>query len=333
MKIIAIAFTKNGGEVAKLLADKMNTDGYIISTHPTDGLKTFSSLHTVTKEGWEDYDALVFIGAAGIAVRAIAPYVDNKANDRAVVVVDEKGDFVIPILSGHIGGANELAKKIAAVTGGTAVITTATDINNKFSVDTFAVKNNLYIGDTKLIKEISSRVLDGEKIGLYSDYELKNIPDIFTENAETGMCISHENKKPFPITLNLIPKNVVLGIGCKRNCEKVEESVLEFLKSNNLDVNALSVVATIDIKKNEKGITDFCSKYSLPLMTFTADELGDTKGDFTPSEFVLKTVGVDNVCERAVCAAGAKLTYKKTALNGTAIAAGTLKTDIDFEVN
>ena len=331
MKIIAIAFTKNGGKIAKLLADKINADGYIISTHPTDGLHTFSSLHTVTKEGWENYDALVFIGACGIAVRAIAPYVDNKAEDRAVVVVDEKGDFAIPILSGHIGGANELAKKIAAVTGGTAVITTATDINNKFSVDTFAVKNSLHIGDTKLIKEISSRVLDGEKIGLYSDCELQNIPDIFTESAKVGICISHENKKPFPVTLNLIPKNLVLGIGCKRNCENVEASVHEFLKSNYLDINALSAVATIDIKKNEKGITDFCGKYSLPLLTFTADELRDTKGDFSSSEFVQKTVGVDNVCERAVAASGAKLTYKKTALNGTAIAVGTLKINIDFE--
>ena len=333
MKIIAIAFTKNGGSVANLLHDKLNTDGYVISTHPTEGLQSFSSLHTVTKTAWENYDALVFIGAAGIAVRAIAPYVDNKAKDRAVVVVDEKGDFAIPVLSGHIGGANELARKIAATTGGTAVITTATDINNKFSVDTFAVKNNLHIGDTKLIKEISARVLDGEKIGLYSEYELKNIPDIFTQNAEVGICISHENKKPFPITLNLIPKNIVLGIGCKKNCGTVEESILNFLKTNNIGINSLKAISTIDIKQNEKGIVDFCDKYSLQLLTFTADELNNVSGDFTPSEFVKKTVGVDNVCERAVCAAGAKLIYKKTPLNGTAIAAGTLNTDIDFEVS
>ena len=331
MKIIAIAFTKNGGRIAKLICDRFEADGYIISTHPTDGLNTFSSLHSITKTAWESYDALVFIGAAGIAVRAIAPYVDNKAEDRAVVVVDEKGDFAIPILSGHIGGANALAKQIAAATDGTAVITTATDINNKFSVDTFAVKNNLHIGDTKLIKEISSRVIDGEKIGLYSDCKLKNIPDIFTDNAEVGICISHEHKKPFSVTLNLIPKNLVLGIGCKRNCETVEESILEFLKTNNIDIHSIKAVSTIDIKNDEKGIAGFCKKYSLPLLTFTADELRDTKGEFTSSEFVQKTVGVDNVCERAVCVAGAELIYKKTPHSGTAIAAGTLKIDIDFE--
>ncbi len=331
MKIITIAFTKNGGKIAKLICGKMHADGYIISTHPTDGLNTFSSLHSITKTGWERYDALVFIGAAGIAVRAIAPYVDNKATDRVVVVVDEKGDFAIPILSGHIGGANALAKKIAAATNGTAVITTATDINNKFSVDTFAVKNNLHIGDTKLIKEISARVLGGIKIGLYSDCKLKNIPDIFTDNAEVGICISHENKKPFPVTLNLIPQNIILGIGCKRNCGTVEESILEFLKTNSIDIHSLKAVSTIDIKKDEKGIAGFCKKYSLTLLTFTARELGDTKGEFASSEFVEKTVGVDNVCERAVCAAGAKLVYKKTPLSGTAIAAGTLKIDVDFE--
>lgn len=331
MKIITIAFTKNGGKIAKLLSEAMHADGYIISTHATDGLNTFSSLHTLTNDAWQSYDALVFVGACGIAVRAIAPHIENKAKDPAVVVVDEKGEFVIPILSGHIGGANELAREIAAVTGGTAVITTATDIRSKFSVDTFAVKNNLHIGDTKLIKEISSRVLDGEKIGLYSDYELQNIPDIFTENAEVGICISSENKKPFPITLNLFPKNIVLGIGCKKGCENVEESIFEFLKANKLDINALYAASTIDIKKDEKGIIDFCKKYSLPLLTFTADELGDTKGEFSSSEFVKQTVGVDNVCERAVCASGARLTHKKTPLSGTAIAAGTLKTVIDFE--
>lgn len=96
-------------------------------------------------------------------MRSIAPYVKDKAKDPAVVVVDEKGNFAIPILSGHIGGANDLAEKIAALTSGVAVITTATDINKKFSVDTFAVRNNLHIGDTKLIKEISSRILNDKR--------------------------------------------------------------------------------------------------------------------------------------------------------------------------
>ena len=263
-------------------------------------------------------------------MRSIAPYVKDKAKDPAVVVVDEKGNFAIPILSGHIGGANDLAEKIASLTSGVAVITTATDINKKFSVDTFAVRNNLHIGDTKLIKEISSQILNDKKVGLYTDYELKNVPDCFEESNEVGICISDDDKKPFRTTLNLMPKNVVLGIGCRKGCETVEESILAFLKVNGVSVYSLFAVATVDIKKNEKGIVEFCEKFDIPLLTFPAETLAAVEGKFTASEFVKKTVGVDNVCERAVCAVGAKITEKKTALNGTALALGRINTEIDF---
>lgn len=330
MKTAAIAFTRNGAKIVKMLSAEIGADGYIISKYHTDGLTDFDNLTGLVKDIFRKYNALVFVGACGIAVRAIAPYIRDKSKDPAVVSVDEKGDFVIPILSGHIGGANDLAKKIAELTSGTAVITTATDINDKFSVDSFAVKNNLYIGDIKLIKEISSRVLEGQKIGLYTDYELENIPDYFTDTAQAGICISDEDKKPFRITLNLKPKNVILGIGCKKNCENVEESILAFLKVNSVSVYSLYAVATVDIKKDERGIVDFCEKYDLPLLTFSAQLLAEIAGDFTSSEFVKKTVGVDNVCERAVCAAGAHLYVNKTPLSGTALALGKLETNIDF---
>lgn len=328
MKIAAIAFTENGGKIVKMLSEKMCAKGY--TKYQIEGLENFDNLSLLMSDIWGKFNAFVFVGACGIAVRAVAPYIKDKSKDPAVVVVDEKGDFAIPVLSGHIGGANDLAKRIAKLTNGTAIITTATDINDKFSVDTFAVKNNLYIGDTKLIKEISSRILRNEKVGLYFDYELKNIPDCFTDTAQVGICISDEDKRPFRYTLNLKPKNVVLGIGCKKGCGNVEESILAFLRDNSVSVHSLFAVATVDIKKNEQGIVDFCGKYDLPLLTFSAELLNEVDGDFTSSEFVKKTVGVDNVCERAVCAAGAQLTERKTALNGTALALGKLETEIDF---
>lgn len=330
MKIVAVAFTKNGGKIAKMLVRELGADGYIPTKYCTEGLRGFENLSAIVRDIFKKYNAIVFIGACGIAVRSIAPYIKDKSKDPAVVVVDEKGDFVIPILSGHIGGANDLAVKIAGLVGGTPVITTATDINDKFSVDTFAIKNNLYIGDTKLIKSVSSRVLNDEKIGLYSDYDLKNIPDCFTSSAEVGICISDENKKPFRVTLNLIPKNIVLGIGCRKDCEIIEESVLAFLKVNSVCVESLYAVATVDIKKNEPKIVEFCEKYGLPLLTFSADLLSQIDGDFTSSEFVEKTVGVDNVCERAVCVVGAKLTQRKTVINKTTLALGKIDVDIDF---
>ena len=312
MKIASIAFTENGAKIVKMLVREMDVKGYVFEKYKTDGLETFNNVSSLVRDIFKKYNAIVFVGACGIAVRSIAPYVKDKAKDPAVVVVDEKGNFAIPILSGHIGGANDLAEKIAALTSGVAVITTATDINKKFSVDTFAVRNNLHIGDTKLIKEISSRILNDKKVGLYTDYKLKNVPDCFEESNEVGICISDDDKKPFRTTLNLMPKNVVLGIGCRKGCETVEESILAFLKVNGVSVYSLFAVATVDIKKNEKGIVEFCEKFDIPLLTFSAKTLSAVEGEFTTSEFVKKTVGVDNVCERAVCAVGAKITEKKT---------------------
>ncbi len=330
MRAASIAFTKNGGKIARTLSESMGADGYIKSGYRFGGLDGFETLTGLMRDLWDKYDALVFVGACGIAVRAIAPYIRDKSKDPAVVAMDEKGKFVIPLLSGHIGGANALAERIARITGGTAVITTATDINNKFSVDTFAVRNNLHIGDVKLIKEISARVLRGEKIGLYSDYALKNIPDCFGDGMEAGICISGEDKKPFRITLNLKPRNIIIGVGCRKNCANVEEDILAFLGQNGADINSLCAAATADIKKNEKGIVDFCEKYGVPMLTFSAKRLAAQEGDFTSSEFVKKTVGTDNVCERAVCAAGADLKVKKTIFNGTALALGETETEIDF---
>ena len=278
MKIASIAFTENGAKIVKMLVHEMGVKGYVFEKYNTDGLETFNNVSSLVRDIFKKYNAIVFVGACGIAVRSIAPYVKDKAKDPAVVVVDEKGNFAIPILSGHIGGANDLAEKIAALTSGVAVINTATDINKKFSVDTFAVRNNLHIGDTKLIKEISSRILNDKKVGLYTDYELKNVPDCFEESNEVGICISDDDKKPFRTTLNLMPKNVVLGIGCRKGCETVEESILAFLKVNGVSVYSLFAVATVDIKKNEKGIVEFCEKFDIPLLTFSAETLAVVEG-------------------------------------------------------
>ena len=182
MKIASIAFTENGAKIVKMLVREIGVKGYVFEKYKTDGLETFNNVSSLVRDIFKKYNAIVFVGACGIAVRSIAPCVKDKAKDPAVVVVDEKGNFAIPILSGHIGGANDLSEKIATLTSGVAVITTATDINKKFSVDTFAVRNNLHIGDTKLIKEISSRILNDKKVGLYTDYELKNVPDCFEES-------------------------------------------------------------------------------------------------------------------------------------------------------
>ena len=129
-----------------------------------------SLLKNGQEEDFEDCDAIVFIGACGIAVRSIAPFVKSKKIDPAVVVVDEQGQFAISLLSGHIGGANELTEEIAEILRAQSVITTATDLNDKFAVDVFAKKNGCFISDMELAKEISAALLAGKEVGFASDF-------------------------------------------------------------------------------------------------------------------------------------------------------------------
>ena len=178
-----------------------------------------------TKESFLRDDALIFVGACGIAVRSIAPYVRDKFQDPAVVCVDEAGQFVIPLLSGHVGGANRLAETVASGIGAVPVVTTATDVEKKFAVDVFAKDHGFVITDRKLAKEISADILAGEPVGVFSDFGFsawKKIPEGLFENRickrNLWVTVSGKEKKGIPSdrVLRLIPRCVALGIGCKR---------------------------------------------------------------------------------------------------------------------
>ncbi|MBR4600830.1 MAG: cobalt-precorrin 5A hydrolase [Treponema sp.] len=257
-------------------------------------------------------NALVFVGAAGIAVRAIAPFVKDKKNDPAVIVIDEKGSFVIPLLSGHIGGANELARKIASQIGAMAVITTASDVNNLPAIDEFASKNNLSINDMKLAKDFAARLL------------AKNSPE-FTISVYIKNDI-----------LSLIPKCLVLGIGCKKgkSREELKNFVFETLKSYKIDIRSLVQISSVDQKKDEKAIISLAEDLKLPFVTFSTEELNSVSQKVSHSDFVEKTLGTDNVCERAVFASGAdELLLPKTARNGMTLAVGMRKIHIEIPEN
>ena len=254
-------------------------------------------------------NALVFVGAAGIAVRAIAPFVKDKKTDPAVIVIDEKGSFVIPLLSGHIGGANELARKIASQIGAMAVITTASDVNNLPAIDEFAAKNNLSINDMKLAKDFAARLL------------AKNSPE-FTISVYIKNDI-----------LSLIPKCVILGIGCKKgkSPEELEEFVRKSLDEHKIDYRSLDKIASIDLKKDEKALISLSESLKLPFLTFSAQELNQIQQKVTPSAFVSEITGTDNVCERSVFAAGAsEIIVHKSACNGMTLAIGIKKINIEI---
>lgn len=339
MKAAIISLTENGRKLSGGIAEKADflcCERFCFASHSDCSAKSFDSLSELVSHIFEKYDALVFICACGIAVRAVAPHLRSKTTDPAVVVIDDCGRFVISVLSGHIGGANELAKRLAEQLGAQAVITTATDTGGHFSPDSFATANGLIITDMDAAKEIAAAVLDGEKIGFVSDYGYINMPEEFSAGTDcrTGIYVGCGKKMPFPVTLKLVPRNIVLGIGCKRgtDCGAIESVAAAALKSADIAIERVCAVATIDLKADEVGLLALCEKHSWELCIYTAEELENVGGEFTPSDFVKSVTGVDNVCERsAVRCSGGQLILRKTAANGVTVAVAEIPLTLDFE--
>ena len=279
-------------------------------------------------------DALIFIGACGIAVRAIAPYIKSKTTDPAVVVIDDQGKYVIPILSGHIGGANRLAQQIAPLLGAAAVITTATDGAGKFSCDAWAVQNDCAISSMEAAKKVSSAILKRD-IPVISDYAFpSSLPQglVSGEKGEIGIYIGIHEKVPFKTTLQLIPRVLVLGIGCRKGTlkENLLSAVRKVLADNNLDIRAVGRIASIDVKMGEAGLLSLAKELGAEISFYTAAELNSAEGDFEESAFVKNTVGTDNVCERSAALAGGELIVKKTVLEGITIAVSEKEWEMKF---
>ena len=269
-------------------------------------------------------DALVFVGAAGIAVRSVAPYVRDKRTDPAVLSVDELGKFVIPLLSGHIGGANALAEELARALNAVPVVTTATDINGKFSVDAWAAEQGLFLDGMAAAKAVSAAIREGP-VPLCGDFPIEGgLPQgtAAGDNGQVGICISWEKKEPFARTLLLTPPVLHLGLGCRRGtpAEAVQAAVDGVLEARNIHPRAVKCAASIDLKRDEAGLLEFCARRGWPVSFYSAGELAALEGAFTPSERVLRVTGVDNVCERAAMMGARRLVVPKTACGGVTVA-------------
>lgn len=296
-KLAILAFTDRGIASGEQITQRFRDNGWELTrlapvSHFRDGWQGFEKIHLVMEELFLHQDALLFIGAAGIAVRSIASFVANKLSDPAVLVMDEDMEHVIPLLSGHVGGANELARQLAVVCGVEPVITTATDRKDVFSVDTFAKNNQLTIVEKDEIKHLSAALLKGEPIGALT--------------PECGFVVSKEIKGyPFSHTLHLVPQDFVVGIGCKKDkpFEQLKEFLQDIFKENGWSIYRIRAFASIDMKAHEKGLVTLAKQIGVPFLTFPADVLADQKGDFSHSDFVEQTIGVGNVCERSAMAA------------------------------
>ncbi len=269
-------------------------------------------------------DALVLVGAAGIAVRSIAPHVRDKRTDPAVLCVDELGRFVIPLLSGHIGGANALAQRLAAALEAVPVVTTATDINGRFSVDAWAARNGLFIDSMDAAKAVSAAILEGP-VPLFCDFPVAGALPPGTRRGDSGpvgICVSWRKQAPFARTLLLVPPVLRLGLGCRRGISEdaLRDAVEGVLDEHEIHPKAVKCAASIDLKRDEPGLLAYCAARNWPLSFHSAERLAALEGDFTPSERVLRVTGVDNVCERAAMVGAQRLLVRKTARNGVTVA-------------
>ncbi|MCD8198024.1 MAG: cobalt-precorrin 5A hydrolase [Lachnospiraceae bacterium] len=288
------------------------------------------SLSAWTEAQFRETDALIFIGATGIAVRSIAPYVRSKKTDPAVLVMDERGRHVISLLSGHIGGANALTLLAAEITGAEPVITTATDLNGKFAVDAFAARRDLYMDSMPIAKEIAAWLVEGRRVGMRSAFPVfGSVPDELDQNGtqEIGFSVTIRKDAPFERTLHLVPRAVVLGIGCKKGTEEepIRSLVCETLSRYEIFPESIAKIASIDLKKEEQGLCSFAESIGVPVVTYTAEELKTVQADeeFSESDFVKSVTGVGNVCERAAlkCSGARRLLLPKTAAQGVTVAA------------
>lgn len=283
-------------------------------------------------EQMREGNALMFIGACGIAVRAVAPFLTDKLHDVPVLVMDEKGSYVIPILSGHMGGANDLAHYLAKETGAEPVITTATDIRGKFAVDLFAKKNGLFIVNRDGIAKVSAKALAGKEITISVEPGCGTVRAVpggvrFVPYPPAGAVdvVVTAKERGFDASIILKPKEYVIGMGCKKgkDANEIEALMIKKTKELGIAVSQIYALASISCKSDEAGLLAWCRKESVPFYTYTAEELQAVEGNFVKSAFVKAQVGVDNVCERAAlraCGAGGELITAKYAKNGMTIA-------------
>ena len=234
-----VAFTRRGLALARRISDGLSREGAVCELSAPSRLagadvNPCEPLAAWVERAFAEADALVFVSATGIAVRAIASHVADKMSDPAVVCVDEAGAIAVPLLSGHVGGADALARRVADICGGQAAISTATDVNHVFAVDEWAREQGLVLVEREAAKRVSAALLEGERVGLASDFALAGaLPGglVAGEDAcdfDLGICISYDStKEPFATTLHLVPRVVVAGVGCKRGTptEKIDALV------------------------------------------------------------------------------------------------------------
>ena len=322
MKISILSLTSRGAELGERLSTVLREQGEEVDYCDRKKQQNFS-LSEWTARAFSKSRGIIFVSAVGIAARAIAPYLKSKISDPAVVAVDEQGRFSVALISGHIGGANRLASRVAELTGAVPVITTATDLSGNFAIDSWAVDRGLRIANPERIKLVSGKALEGAVVTLASEFPVRvRVPEglLLVQKDGDAVCSFWDRRSS---ALCLVPPVAVLGIGCKKGttAQALRQAWEEFRQECGILPQAVESAATIDLKTQEEGLAQFCREMGWPLRTYSAQELGQARGMFAASEFVRSVTGVDNVCERAaVLSSGGRLLVPKWTRGGVSMA-------------
>lgn len=329
MKIACLSFTDKGFELGDKL-QSIDTDKYKIKHYFNRDIDV--GIKNILGFIWKEYDGIIFISATGIAVRMSAPFIQDKTVDPAVVVIDDLGKFVISLLSGHIGGANKITLDIASLIGANPVITTATDNRLIESIDLFANTNNYYIEDINSITKIVSLMVNGKKVGLYTeddkiiDYKdaliVKDLDNI-DQTIEGLIVVSSKTKIEdisIPFTI-LRPKNINIGVGCRKRVEAIRiiNAIEDELEELGLSTQSIKKIGTVEVKKDEKGIIETSQHFNCPLKIFSIDQIKDIEGKFSKSQFVKDTIGVYSVSEPVAFLLGGEMISEKSKYDGITI--------------
>lgn len=328
MKIAVIYFTSQGRDIANKLSEAISIDKF-----SKYDLEDFN-LNKVTEKVMKNYQGIIFIGATGIAVRAIAPYILSKDKDPAVVVVDNGARYAISLLSGHLGGANELCLEVSKILEAEPIITTATDNLGLEAPDVIAKNFNLVIEDLKKAKDIASLLVEGKKVAFIDEENLISKPKGYVEGlkeAEGIVVVSNklisEHTKAALKSLKLIRRNIVLGIGCRKNYEEklMREKIMKTLEEYNIDLRAVKSIATVEVKEHEKAILSLKEELNCSMNIFTIEDIKKVEYKYKGSDFVQKTIGVRAVCEPCVELSGAETLTEKLSLEGMTLCIGQIK--------
>lgn len=335
-RLAIICVTEHGYSIAKHIEDNLNKQ-YNTVIYKRQIVKE-KGIKNITEEVFNSFSNIIFISSTGIAVRSISPFIQSKVNDPAILVIDNSSKYVISLLSGHLGGANELTLEVAKILKAQPIITTATDNMNIEAPDIIAKKHDLIIDNMKICKNVAVALVQGEKVGFIDEYNDTEVPKGYerykhNNKYEALVVITNENTiktysniDPSNV-LKLIRKNIILGIGCRKNYDSdiMEQKVIEKLQKLNIDKRAVKIIGTAWVKSEENAIINLSHKLKCPMKVFSKDDIGKIDYKYDGSDFVYNTIGVRAVCEPCVELLNGELLTDKLSMDGMTLCIGRTK--------